>query len=78
MIQKSSFRVSRDHPIIVELTNSIPWEMVNKAKQLDEGQVLIVYLDNGRVRLETEKGITPYVWRQGKWKAMQSKQKALL
>lgn len=45
-------------------------EMVKKAKELNEGKILIVYKDYNSIRMETEEGLVTYVWRNNNWKEM--------
>lgn len=45
-------------------------EMLKSALALHEGVIETVYVDVTAIRMETELGDTPYVWRQGKWKSM--------
>lgn len=40
---------------------------IDAASDLNEGRVLYAYLDGTSVRMETENGADPYVWRGGKW-----------
>lgn len=42
------------------------------AAALNEGPVAYAYLDEQEVRMETEEGNDPYVWRRGKWVPMVS------
>lgn len=46
--------------------------MVEKAKDLRTGKILIVYLDHHAIRMETARGKDPYVWRHRlqKWVPM--------
>jgi hypothetical protein len=44
--------------------------MLKEAETLGEGQVLISYLDGTSIRMETEEGEDPYVWRQDHWQPM--------
>lgn len=44
--------------------------MQEKAKALKEGKILIVYKDGTCIRMETERGVDPYVWRKGNWRKM--------
>ena len=44
--------------------------MIMAAKDLNEGEILIVYLDENCVRMETKEGNDPYVWRNNKWVRM--------
>lgn len=46
---------------------SLTLEQIMAAKRLNEGLVIASYNDNGRIRIETEDGINPYVWRDGRW-----------
>lgn len=41
------------------------------AEKLREGKVLIAYRDGNAIRMETEYGRDPYVWRDG-WRRMRS------
>lgn len=40
------------------------------AEALQEGPVAYAYLDDQEVRMETEEGNDPYVWRRGTWVSM--------
>lgn len=44
--------------------------MVKKAKELSEGEILIVYKDHNSIRMETEEGLSTYVWRDNNWRRM--------
>jgi len=48
-------------------------DWIVKAKDLNEGGILSVYEDNGRIRMETVNGDDPYVWRNNKWIPMKEK-----
>ena len=43
--------------------------MVEAAKSLGTGEILVVYQDDKSIRMETELN-GPYVWRQGRWRIM--------
>lgn len=45
-------------------------EMVNAAKELKTGAIMIVYKDDNAIRMETLSGENPYVWRGEKWRVM--------
>jgi len=45
-------------------------KMSEKAKALNEGRILIVYKDGHAIRMETENGDDPYVWRDNEWRRM--------
>ncbi len=47
--------------------------MLKEAEKLQEGEILICYLDEGSIRIETESGQDPYVWRNGTWRRMCSR-----
>ncbi|MCL4683104.1 MAG: hypothetical protein KJZ92_17785 [Rhodocyclaceae bacterium] len=40
------------------------------AATLKEGEILFAYKDGSAIRMETEKGRDPYVWRNGGWRPM--------
>lgn len=42
-------------------------EMVKQAEFLNQGPILIVYKDDNAIRMETDTGNDPYIWRGGKW-----------
>jgi len=42
-----------------------------KARALNEGAILIAYRDGSVLRMETAKGVDPYVWRENQWRAME-------
>ncbi len=44
--------------------------MVEAAARLNEGPILIVYRDGSAIRMETDQGDDPYVWRGGAWARM--------
>lgn len=46
-------------------------QMINEAVKLGTGKILCAYRDGTSVRLETENGENPYVWRDGRWREMQ-------
>ncbi len=57
--------------MITEISlDKVPPEMLEAAKLLEEGPVLIVYRDGNAIRMETEQGEDPYVWRDSAWTAM--------
>ncbi len=41
-----------------------------KVLALGTGKVIFAYNDKGQIRMETERGRDPYVWRDGDWRAM--------
>jgi hypothetical protein len=41
-----------------------------EAKKLGEGKVIVAYLDGKAIRMETENGEDPFVWRNNKWRRM--------
>lgn len=49
---------------------SLTQEQIIEAKRLNEGLIIVSYNDNGRIRMETEDGLDPYVWRDGRWVPM--------
>lgn len=48
----------------------VPQDMLEAARLLNEGPVLIVYRDGTAVRMETEQGEDPYIWRGSTWVPM--------
>ncbi len=58
----------RVHPYMNEISPTKV--MVEQAELLKEGKILIVYRDFNTIRMETESGQNPYVWRSGCWKPM--------
>ena len=48
--------------------------MLRAAKDLNEDGVLCVYQDCGKIRMETNKGESPYVWRGDKWVRMKNRE----
>lgn len=44
--------------------------MIEAAKSLKTGEILVVYQDFRRIRMETELN-GPYVWRNGRWRLME-------
>lgn len=49
--------------------DELPAEMVNEAEKLGEGGIF-AYRDGNCIRMETDTGESPYVWRSGKWVPM--------
>ena len=47
-------------------------EMLMRASALGTGKVLVVYRDGNAIRMETENGEDPYVWRDGRWRPMRA------
>ena len=45
-------------------------QMIAAAKQLNTGPIIYTYRDGNAVRMETEYGDDPYVWRRDRWRAM--------
>ncbi len=41
-----------------------------QATSLGEGKIVFACLDGTAVRMETEGGESPYVWRDGNWRVM--------
>lgn len=50
----------------------LSYRMLEEAKKLQEELVLVAYKDHKIIRMETEYGKDPYVWRGGQWKAMKN------
>lgn len=46
-------------------------DQLQKALSLKEGEVLAAYWDHHALRMETEEGEDPYVWRDNQWRRMQ-------
>lgn len=44
--------------------------MEKEAEKLKEGMILIVYKDHSAIRMETEFGEDPFVWRNNSWRRM--------
>jgi hypothetical protein len=42
------------------------------AASLGEGAVIYAYKDGNAVRMETERGNDPWVWRGGEWRRMRN------
>lgn len=47
-------------------------EMMAAAQSLGEGPVLVVCRDGNAIRMETENGDGPYVWRGYCWRTMRN------
>lgn len=47
-------------------------DMIIAAKLLNEGDIIFCYLDGKAIRMETEDGEDPYVWRHNKWVPMRA------
>ena len=45
-------------------------EQQQAAIKLNEGKVIFSYKDGNTIRMETENGEDPYVWRNGEWRRM--------
>ena len=41
--------------------------MLKEAEKLNTGKVIFAYRDGLAIRIETENGYDPYVWRAGHW-----------
>ena len=49
---------------------SLTMEQKKAAENLNEGKVIYSYLDGKNIRMETEEGDDPFVWRVDRWKRM--------
>lgn len=45
-------------------------EMVEAARLLKTGKIIYCYRDGTSIRMETENGRDPYVWRDNEWRPM--------
>jgi len=54
----------------VKIMKTVPRQMKDAAQKQNLGKILVVYNDAGAIRMETEDGEDPYVWRKGRWKPM--------
>lgn len=45
-------------------------EMIEAAKKLGTGSIIYCYQDGTSIRMETEDGNDPYVWRNNEWRPM--------
>ena len=54
---------------VCEIKN-IPHRMIEAAEKLNTGEIIFCYRDCGAIRMETEMGRNPYIWKNGKWKEM--------
>ena len=50
--------------------SSLTSEQKRAAEELNEGDVIFLYKDKTSLRMETEDGEDPYVWRNNNWIAM--------
>lgn len=49
---------------------ALPVRIRKAASALNEGAIIFVYHDGPALRMETERGVNPYVWRGGNWQPM--------
>lgn len=45
-------------------------EMIKESLKLNTGSIMVVYKDHNTIRMETELGMNPYVWRNNTWREM--------
>ena len=48
----------------------LPEIMILESMKLKEGPIVFAYDDNGNIRMETEHGEDPFVWRRDHWQRM--------
>ena len=45
-------------------------EQMKAVAKLGTGLCIFAYVDGKQTRMETERGLSPYVWRKGRWVKM--------